>query len=236
VLPRHTAILGTTGGGKSTTVAGLVQQAQAAGMAVILLDVEGEYTHLHEPTDNPRMIQALRERRLEPAGVPADRMTPYNLVGRETTNPRHPHRVEFALQFARLSPYAVIEMLGMNDAQAGRFHYAYEVAKALLRDLGIFPEKGKPKEEADRQEKLLLRIDEFERGHPRLTLSLLLDVVGKCLANDPGRRYSHMAALAADLRRHLEDLPLAGVRNRSLVERWQKWRRRGSRGPRWLGC
>jgi len=36
VLPRHTAVLGTTGGGKSTTIARLVQQAQAAGMAVIL--------------------------------------------------------------------------------------------------------------------------------------------------------------------------------------------------------
>ena len=56
VLPRHTAILGTTGGGKSTTVAGLVKQAQAAGMAIILLDVEGEYTHLHEPTDDKRML------------------------------------------------------------------------------------------------------------------------------------------------------------------------------------
>jgi hypothetical protein len=52
VLPRHTAILGTTGGGKSTTVAGLVARAQAAGMAVVLLDVEGEYTFLHEPTDD----------------------------------------------------------------------------------------------------------------------------------------------------------------------------------------
>jgi type IV secretory pathway VirB4 component len=45
-------VLGTTGGGKSTTIARLVQQAQAANMAVILLDVEGEYTHLHEPTTN----------------------------------------------------------------------------------------------------------------------------------------------------------------------------------------
>src|SRR5262245_5023779 len=35
-----------------------------------------------------------------------------------------------------------------------------------------------------------------------------------------------MAALAADLRRHLADLPLVGVRNRSLAERWRKWRRR----------
>src|ERR1700722_14374777 len=52
VLPRHLAVLGTTGSGKSTTVARLIQQAQAAGMAVILLDVEGEYTCIHEPTDD----------------------------------------------------------------------------------------------------------------------------------------------------------------------------------------
>ena len=58
VLPRHTAVLGTTGGGKSTTIARLVQQAQAAKMAVILLDVEGEYTHLHEPTTNAEMLAA----------------------------------------------------------------------------------------------------------------------------------------------------------------------------------
>ena len=153
VLPRHTAVLGTTGGGKSTTVAGLVQQAQAAGMAVILLDVEGEYTHPHEPTDNAKMQTALAERALKPCGIPAHRMGLYHLVGRETTNPRHPHRAEFSLQFAQLSPYAVIEMLGMNDAQAGRFHFAYQVAKAVMRDLGICPEKGKSKEEIDRQEK-----------------------------------------------------------------------------------
>jgi serine/threonine protein kinase/Flp pilus assembly protein TadD len=54
----------------------------------------------------------------------------------------------------------------------------------------------------------------------------LADVVGKCLAGDPGDRYSHMAALATDLRRHLAHRPLAGVRNRSLAERWRKWRRR----------
>jgi DNA helicase HerA-like ATPase len=34
----------------------------------------------------------------------------------------------------------------------------------------------------DRQEKLLLRVDEFERGWPRMTLSLVLDVVSHCLA------------------------------------------------------
>src|SRR5262245_3335000 len=113
VLPRHTAILGTTGGGKSTTVARLVQQAQAAGLAVILLDVEGEYAFLHEPAEHRPMLTALKERGLEPVGVPADRMTLYHLVGRETANPRHPQRREFSLQFARLSPYAAMEVLGL---------------------------------------------------------------------------------------------------------------------------
>jgi DNA helicase HerA-like ATPase len=182
VLPRHLAVLGTTGGGKSTTVSGLIHQAQAAGMAVILLDVEGEYTHLHEPTDNAKMLEALAERGLAAKGVPAGRMRLYHLVGRDTTNPHHPHRAEFSLQFAQLSPYAVAEMLGMTDAQEDRFRYAYEVTKAVMRDLGICPEKNGPKEEVDRQEKLLLRVDEFERGWPRMTLSLLLDVVSKCLA------------------------------------------------------
>src|SRR5208282_1512291 len=108
-------VLGTTGGGKSTTVARLIHEARAAGMAVVLLDVEGEYTHVHEPTDKDEMREALKERGLKAAGVPADRMTLYHLVGRDTTNPRHPKRAEFSLQFARLSPYTVSEMLGMND-------------------------------------------------------------------------------------------------------------------------
>ncbi len=54
----------------------------------------------------------------------------------------------------------------------------------------------------------------------------LEDVLHKCLARDPAVRYLDAGELAADLRRHLADLPLHGVPNRSLKERWQKWRRR----------
>lgn len=180
VLPRHTAILGTTGGGKSTTVAGLVQRAAAAGMAVVVLDVEGEYTLLHEPTADGRMLTALAERGLRPQGV--EDMALYHLVGRDTTNPDHPARVPFALQFARLSPYTAMAMLECNDAQTDRYLFAYEQAKGLMRELGVFPRKDAPAAEKERQERSLLRIDDFERGYPRLTLSFLLDVVGACKA------------------------------------------------------
>jgi tetratricopeptide (TPR) repeat protein len=60
----------------------------------------------------------------------------------------------------------------------------------------------------------------------------LSDIVMKCLAPDPRDRYADGAALAADLRRHLADEPLAGVHNRSVRERWAKWRRRHPSGLR----
>lgn len=171
VLPRHLAVLGTTGGGKSTTVARLVQQAQASGCAVILLDVEGEYTFLHQPATDPRMLAALERRGLPAAGVP--NVALLHLVGRDTANPEHPRRTAFSLQFARLSPYTVTEILNLTDAQRDRFMQAYDVAKALLRELDIFPKRG----DAD-QERLSMEVDEFERGYPRLGLALLMDVVG----------------------------------------------------------
>ncbi|HLJ97245.1 MAG TPA: ATP-binding protein [Gemmataceae bacterium] len=176
VLPRHTAVLGTTGGGKSTTIARLVQQAQQANMAVILLDVEGEYTHLHEPTRHPEMLAALQERGLQAAGLPDGTMTLYHLVGRGTANPDYSNTQQFSLQFARISPYSAVEILGLTEPQEHRFLRAYDIAKEVMRDLGIFPAKGN----AD-QERFAMEIDEFERGYPRLTLSFLMDVVAACL-------------------------------------------------------
>jgi serine/threonine protein kinase/Flp pilus assembly protein TadD len=54
----------------------------------------------------------------------------------------------------------------------------------------------------------------------------LADIVEKCLATKPSHRYGAAVELADDLRRHINDLPLQGVRNRSPVETWRKWRRR----------
>jgi tetratricopeptide (TPR) repeat protein len=51
-------------------------------------------------------------------------------------------------------------------------------------------------------------------------------VLARCLARDPDERYPDAGSLASDLRRHLNDLPLREVPNRSLGERWRKWRRR----------
>jgi serine/threonine protein kinase/tetratricopeptide (TPR) repeat protein len=63
------------------------------------------------------------------------------------------------------------------------------------------------------------------RHNPQVSPGLAA-ILARCLAEDPGRRYASAAELATDLRRHLADLPLEGVPNRNLVERWRKWRSR----------
>jgi serine/threonine protein kinase len=52
------------------------------------------------------------------------------------------------------------------------------------------------------------------RRNPQVTADLA-DILGKCLADDSDARYADAAALADDLRRHLADLPLRSVTNRT---------------------
>jgi serine/threonine protein kinase/Flp pilus assembly protein TadD len=66
---------------------------------------------------------------------------------------------------------------------------------------------------------------ELRKANPQVSQGLD-DIVHKCLARSPTARYPDAGQLAADLRRHLASLPLGGVANRSLRERWRKWRRR----------
>ncbi|HEY2148841.1 MAG TPA: serine/threonine-protein kinase, partial [Pirellulales bacterium] len=65
----------------------------------------------------------------------------------------------------------------------------------------------------------------LRQANPKVSRGLE-DIIHKCLAPIPLARYRDAGLLAGDLRRHLANLPLAGVANRSVVERWQKWRRR----------
>jgi serine/threonine protein kinase/TolA-binding protein len=64
--------------------------------------------------------------------------------------------------------------------------------------------------------------------NPQVSRSLA-DLLAKCLSPDPEARYADAQSLADDLRRHLADLPLRGVANRSPFELWHKWRRRRPR-------
>ncbi len=168
VLPRHVGILGTTGSGKSTTVSGFIAQLQKVGVACIIIDTEGEYTALNEPTEDAFMEKALAQRHLKKGGVENTHV--YHLVGRETANPDHPALRKFSLRFSELSPYAVMEILELTDAQQERFLKAYDATKLILERLKIFPSN-------DNERKEQMNIDEMETGFPRMTIGHIYDVI-----------------------------------------------------------
>jgi serine/threonine protein kinase len=68
-------------------------------------------------------------------------------------------------------------------------------------------------------------VDKLRALNPKVSVGLA-DLVARCLAVRAEDRYPDAAALADDLRRHLADQPLRGVRNRSVTERWRRWHRR----------
>jgi len=170
VLPRHVGILGTTGGGKSTTVSGLVSHFQAENIATILIDTEGEYALINEPTDDRNMALALSMRGLEHKGVLNTAL--YHLVGRRTSNPKHPQLIPFTLDFSHLSPHLVGEILDFTEPQHARYLKAHDICKRLLRELRISPTI----EEYAR----FVEPDEMEEGYPGMTLTHMLDVTRAC--------------------------------------------------------
>jgi uncharacterized protein len=171
VIPRHIGILGTTGGGKSTTISGLMSQFQQKKIATIIIDTEGEYTHVDKPTEDANMIKLLKHRGINAEGI--KNMKVLHLIGRETRAKKPTSIQAFTLHFSSLSPYAAADILGLNEAQFGRFFKAYDAAKLILKDVGIYPQRG--------EEVQAIQLDEFETGWPKLTLSMLIDVAGMIL-------------------------------------------------------
>jgi serine/threonine protein kinase/Tfp pilus assembly protein PilF len=73
----------------------------------------------------------------------------------------------------------------------------------------------------------------LREANPQVPVGLA-DILHRCMAPSAADRYPDAAALAADLDRQLTHQPLRGVRNRSVAERWRKWRRRRPLALAWL--
>jgi serine/threonine protein kinase/Tfp pilus assembly protein PilF len=90
----------------------------------------------------------------------------------------------------------------------------YSLALVLAEALGGGPQGAKP------------GVSPLAGRNLRHLPTGLRDILARALREDPADRYPDAAAFAEDVRRHLTDRPLAGVRNRNPLERWVKWRHR----------
>lgn len=176
VLPRHLGVLGTTGGGKSTTVSGLVTRLAGAGNAIVLFDTEGEYAAMCEQTDDAVMLATLAERGLKPCGASNTHL--YVLQSCEPSYPEHKSKKFFKLDFADISIHVLTEILDLPEAQERRLLDAYEVCKIAMERAGIFPAA---KNAADAR--LAFEVDELETGWPKMTIEMLIDVISGAIAH-----------------------------------------------------
>jgi DNA helicase HerA-like ATPase len=69
VLPRNLGIFGTVGSGKSNTSQVVIEEASANGWAVIVLDVEGEYTEMDRPAEDETLLKKLAHFGKEAGGM-----------------------------------------------------------------------------------------------------------------------------------------------------------------------
>jgi hypothetical protein len=69
-----------------------------------------------------------------------------------------------------ISPYVLIEILDLSDAQERRLIEAYDVCRIVMERLRIYPATDAEQQEA-------ADIDELDTGWPRMTLPMVLDVV-----------------------------------------------------------
>jgi DNA helicase HerA-like ATPase len=69
VIPRNVGIFGTVGAGKSNSTQVLIEEASENGWAVIVLDVESEYTAMDEPSQEEKLFAKLARFGRSPKGL-----------------------------------------------------------------------------------------------------------------------------------------------------------------------
>jgi hypothetical protein len=180
VLPRNLGIFGTVGSGKTNSAQVLIEEATASGWAVIVLDVEGEYVSMDKPNgeakQSRRLASAMQRFGVSPMGL--DALQVFRCPGTES---KCKEAKEFCLHFGNLSPYALCEIMGLNEAQELRFLELYDDVTGELagkRKAGPLPRRSK----WDRLSEPIVGVDPF----PELSLDLLAERLRDRIGNTKG--------------------------------------------------
>jgi DNA helicase HerA-like ATPase len=159
VVPRNWLTVGTIGSGKTNTCQVFIEETLAAGYAQVVVDPEGEYISMDQPSSAAGIAEDLKSFERAPRGV--KRITVYRPPLSES---KRQDAVEFSVPFDSLSPEIVMEITEMNAAQQTRFTFLYEQAIQIARK-----QKGNPAMESE-------DID-LSMGYPGITLAWLLKML-----------------------------------------------------------
>jgi DNA helicase HerA-like ATPase len=120
-LPRNVGIFGTVGSGKTNTGQVLIEEAAAAGWAVIVLDIEGEYVRMDHPSTQRSLDHLFRHFGVQPGGV--QNLEVYHVINTDAA--RADISKPFSVKFSSIQPHILAEILGLTEAQNDRFLEIY---------------------------------------------------------------------------------------------------------------
>ena len=139
-LPRNVGIFGTVGSGKSNTAQVLIEEAARLGWAVFVLDLEGEYTFMDQPSQEPAVSELESVFKLKAEGL--KNFEVYVPAGRTSTRFK---AIRFTIPFHEMDPYILFEIMEATEAQQRYFSKILSELKEVRR-----------MEEADEFEKVIL--------------------------------------------------------------------------------
>lgn len=155
VLPRNVGIFGTVGSGKSNSMQVLIEEVSARGWAVIVVDVEGEYTDMDSPSTEERLFEKLQQFGLKPGGLSDFRVAfPVSCTSaREDSTP-------FTLRLADFETGVIAEILQTTLPERN----------ALLDVVDHFEQKARTKVATSEMEGLLGLLDPSPQAKMPFTL------------------------------------------------------------------
>jgi uncharacterized protein len=160
VVPRNWLTVGTIGSGKTNTCQVFIEETLAAGYAQVVVDPEGEYIFMDQPSSAANIGEDLKPFERVPRGVAG--ITVYRPPLAES---KRGDAIEFSVPFDSLSPEIVMEITEMNTAQQTRFTFLYEQAIQIAR-------KEKGNSAAIESEDI-----DLSMGYPGITLAWLLKML-----------------------------------------------------------
>lgn len=165
VMPRNWLTVGTIGSGKSNTNQVFIEETLQAHYAQIVIDPEGEYIFMDEPT-NLHADSDLQPYDRKPSGV--QHLTVYRPPN--ATSARS-DAIQFSVPFDSLPPELIAELTEMNSVQQMRFMFLYEQAIAVLQKLRGRRVEGTDDDKSDHWD--------ITGGYPGVTLGNLLKMLGE---------------------------------------------------------
>jgi uncharacterized protein len=182
VLPRNVGIFGTVGSGKTNTAQVVIEEAAKSGWAVVVLDVEGEYTAMDQPTDETALLDRLSRFGRQPEGL-AD----FQVLCPASCTTDREHSTTFTLRLADFDPIVIGEILHVSLAERN----------ALLDSIEYLHQKARTKMATREQETLQTLLNFAPDAKPPFTLQTLRE-----RANDRSSRSTEsfdFAGLSAKL-------------------------------------